>query len=224
MLDFVHTKKPETKGIKMTEIQEIDLLRANYVRVSEIIGKQTERQMRAIPIETLTNAALRGTKIHSYCSAYLKGLWIPEVEPEYLPYFKAFTEWADENIEKTLHQNTRLYDDEKKFTGEFDCIVLMKDREGPVLIDIKTSASVSKSWPVQLAAYNYLCSMNGYYVDGICNLHLKKSKSAYVNEHNDTIFTTTVIAKEIKYCSMEKYLKIFESALLCYNYFEGKEN
>lgn len=223
MLNFVHRIKTAPKGIKMTETKDLNELRATYARVSEIIGKQTEREMRAIPIETLANASIRGTRIHSYCSSYLKGLWIPDVEEEYQPYFNAFTDWADANVIKTLHQNIRLYDDEKRFTGEFDVIALLNGWDGPVLIDIKTSSAKSRSWPVQLAAYKKLCQLNGYEVNEVVNVHLKKKKSA-VFENMKIISPSLVEVKELEYESLEKYLKLFESALLCYDYFERKEN
>lgn len=208
----------------MIQTKDLNELRATYVRVSNIIGKQSDIEKLGIPIETLIHAKERGTKIHAYCSSYLKGLWIPEIEEEYLPYFNAFTEWADANIKETLKQNIRLYDDAKRFTGEFDVIALLKNREGPVLIDIKTSSAKSRSWPVQLAAYKSLCQINGYQVNEVMNVHLKKKKSAVFDENMKIISPSQVEVKEIEYESFEKYLKIFESALLCYDYFERKEN
>lgn len=209
--------------IKMTEIKNLDELRLNYPRVSAIIGKQTEREMRAIPIETLSNAAIRGTKIHAYCSAYLKGLWIPEVEQEYLPYLNAFIGWADENVEKTLHQNKRLYDDKLRFSGEFDCIVLLKDSKKTVMIDIKTSANASKSWPVQLAAYQHLCTLNGYEVETVYNIHLKKTKAAIFDEGSMMLTPPQVKTVEIQYENLTKYWEIFSSALSCFDFFDRKE-
>ena len=60
-------------------MEEITTTRLTYPTGTEIIGKQTEREMRAIPVDNLVNAAVRGSKIDDYCTAYLRGLWIPEV-------------------------------------------------------------------------------------------------------------------------------------------------
>lgn len=203
---------------------ELDEMRSLYPRVSDIIGKQTEREMRAIPVEALANAAIRGTAIHAYCTAYLKGLWIPEVEEEYKPYLDAFIQWADQNVEKTLYTTTRLYDDEKQFTGEFDCIVTLKDSKETALIDIKTSANVSRSWPIQLAAYKHLCNINGYYFDSVLNVHLKKTKAAILTEDRKLVSAAKVKASIIVHEKLNPYWNIFDSALSCYDYFERKED
>lgn len=193
-------------------LDDLDVIRSKYPRVSEIIGKQTERQMKLIPIENLVNASIRGTKVHSYCEAYLKGLWIPEIEEEYEPYVEAFMKWADENIEKTLYNNIRLYDDKDQFTGEFDAIVVLKNSKKTALIDIKTSANPSISWPVQLAAYKHLCCLNGYAFETVFNIHLKKTKDK-------------VKVNEIEHENLTKYWEIFASSLSCFNYFErGMDN
>lgn len=224
-IDSTKEKKGNTMINQDTKIlSAIEIARMTYPRVSEIIGKQTEREMKAIPIETLKNAAERGTEIHSYCSSYLKGLWIPEIDREYLPYFTAFTEWADQNVEKTFYQNIRLYDDEKRFTGEFDCIAMLKDSKKTVLIDIKTSANSSKSWPVQLAAYKHLCMINGYEVDRVINIHLKKTKAATYNEENQMVSPAKVKTLEIHYEDLTKFWSIFSSSLDCFYYFDKKES
>jgi len=98
-------------------MNDLNFERALYPTVTQIIGKQTEREMKSIPIETLANASIRGTKIHGYCTAYLQGLWLSEIEEEYQPYVDAFIKWADENIYQTQLTATRLYDDSLKFSG-----------------------------------------------------------------------------------------------------------
>lgn len=203
--------------------QHLQIARAMYPRVSDIIGKQTEKEMRAIPLETLANACVRGTKVHDYCSAYLKGLWISEIEPEYLPYVNAFIEWANNNIYQTLHTNVRLYDDVKLFTGEYDCIVKLKGSKKIVLLDIKTSANASKSWPIQLAAYKHLCEINGYDVEAVYNIHLKKTKAATYDDLKNMVTPPKVKAEKIDHGDIKPYWQIFTSALACYDYFDRKE-
>lgn len=206
--------------------QELLEKRLAYPRVSEIIGKQTEREMRAIPPETLNYAALRGTRIHSYCTTYLKGLWMPEIEEEYAPYVNAFIGWADENIQETLFTNERLYDDELRFTGEYDCIVTLKNSSKTVMLDIKTSANVSKAWGVQLAAYQRLLRMNEYEVDSVANLHLKKMRAPFFDDVTLQQVPAIVKAKLIEYQEIEiiKNWNIFGCALACYDFFERKES
>lgn len=195
--------------------------RAQYTRVSDIIGKQTIEDMRSIPIEALAKAAVRGTKVHEYCTAWLNKHWVPEIEAEYEPYFNAFVGWASENIADCLHSSVRLYDDVKRFTGEFDFIGVLKDGT-TALFDIKTSSVKSKAWPIQLAAYKHLCELNGYTFDKICNIHLKKS---YKNPTGDDSESRPVVIDALVYDyeDVTQYWDIFASALTCYDYFHTKE-
>jgi hypothetical protein len=196
--------------------------RENYPRVTDIIGKQTIEDMRAIPIDVLANAAIRGSKVHEYCTAWLNSHWIPEIDPEYEPWFNAFTQWASENIVECLHSGDRLYDDVKRFTGEFDFIAKTKDGF-TVLFDIKTSSVKSKSWPVQLAAYKHLCELNGYQFDKICNIHLKKSYKKPTGSDSHSFPVVVVDALVYDYEDVTQYWNIFASALTCYGYFHHKE-
>lgn len=199
--------------------------RANYPRVSDIISKQNSNELRSIPLETLVNASIRGTKIHDYCTAWIKNLWIIDIEEEYKPYVNSFIEWASENIKKCIHSPTRLYDDEQCFSGEFDMILEMKNGE-KALIDIKTSAVPSKAWPLQLAAYAHLCRKNGYEFDCVYNLHLKRTKVAFFEEiQGEKVLISPPVVKtvEIKHEDLTAYWEIFASSLRCYDYFDRKE-
>ena len=206
----------------MTDLQE---KRSLYPRVSNIISKQNDG-FRNIPLETLANACLRGEKVHNYCSAWVRGLWVDDIEPEYKPYFDAFVEWAKSNVSDLIYPSTRLYDDEKMFTGEFDMIVKLKESNKIVLMDIKTSHTTSKTWPIQLSAYNHLCKINGYYIDTIMNLHLKKTHAALYQEKEGEkvlISPPQVQAIEIMHEDVAPYWGIFSSALACYDYFDRRE-
>lgn len=203
-------------------MNELQLLRAQYPRVSDILSKQTIAVMQKIPIDKLANATIRGIKVHNYCLAYAAGLFLSEIEPPYNPYVDTFIEWYDQNVKTQIHNSVRLYDDVKKFSGEFDLIVEMKTGER-ALIDIKTSCTSSKTWPLQLSAYNHLCTVNDYKVDRIFNLHLKKKytkKSQDICVEDD--LPLEVQAKIMDYPDIEHYWEIFNDALTCYDYFDRK--
>lgn len=204
---------------------EIEEKRAHYPRVSEVIGKQNSDELRSVPLETLANACIRGQKVHDYCTAWIKHLWIPDIESEYVPYVEAFTDWATKSIDEGYFSAVRLYDDEKRFTGEFDMIVRLKNGER-ALLDIKTSASKSKAWPVQLAAYAHLCRLNGFEFDTVYNIHLKKTHAAlYEERQGEKVMISPPVVKpvEIKHENLTQYWEIFTSALRCYDYFDRKE-
>lgn len=207
---------------------ELELQRLTYPRVSEIIGTHIADELRSVPLDTLANACLRGTKLHAYCTAYLRGLWVPVIEEEYLHYFEAFKAWAEENVFQTLYTGVRLYDDERRFTGEFDIIAVLKDSKQIALIDLKTSCKESKSWPIQLAAYKHLCIHNGYEIETVFNLHLKKTKGAVFEEVNGKKVKASpekIKAKRIDHEEKDlvAYWEVFDSALSCYDYFKRKE-
>lgn len=207
----------------MTDLEQ---RRALYPRVSDIIRKQNEAEFRGIPLETLANACIRGQKVHDYCTAWARNLWISDMEEEYRPYFTAFTEWAGMNVDEILHTSVRLYDDTRRFTGEFDMIARMKVSKKIVLMDIKTSSSPSMSWPIQLSAYAHLCKVNGYDFDEIMNVHLKKVKIGVCKEKEGRkadISFPQVRVKTIEHENINFFWDIFSSALKCYDYFERKE-
>jgi len=206
-------------------MNELDLQRASYARVSSIIGRQNEAELRSIPLEHLVEASLRGTAIHGYCSSFLKSLWIPEIVPEYLPYFEAFKKWDRENGSDVVYCDHRMYDDELRFTGEIDAV--FKTKQGKtLLIDIKTSSKESRAWPLQLAAYRHLLKLSGLHVDACCVVHLKvKKRGEFVRDGGSRQMITPPVVdyNEIFYDDLDKSFDIFLSALECYRYFETKE-
>lgn len=205
-------------------MKDLDAIRKIYPRVSEIISKQNEFDMRQIPVETLLNAQHRGTEIHDYCTKYiLNELWTVKIDPEYRPYLESFIQWYMENVEETIFMSQRLYDDVKRFTGEPDMVFRLKGSKRIVLADIKTSYAVSKTWAIQLAAYKHLLKIIGIEVDDCINIHLKKTKSAVMQVIDGVkVVLTPAIVKPILIEQNEynKSWQIFESALICFDYFD----
>lgn len=185
-----------------------------YPRVSEILAPYTNIALSQIPKDVLENAAKRGTAIHSLCTAYARGDFIPKIEEEYEPYFNSFVEWYDENVEGLIKSEDRLYDDELRYCGKFDLLVqLYNNPNEVVLIDIKTSTKIYESHVVQLAAYKNLvnlqgpASVRGIVFRGILLQLGKKGKPA----------------KEHSYSNLKPYFNKFLHAISLYNYFIRKE-
>lgn len=103
----------------------------------------------------------RGTSVHSACIAFILGLFVPPLPPEYKPYFESFKRWSD-RIDIILLAEERLIDPVLKFTGKPDLICTMKIEHGfnseTVLIDLKTSQAEAKWWAIQNAAYRHLAA------------------------------------------------------------------
>lgn len=206
-------------------MNDIITARLSYPRVSDIIGKQTAAQMKSIPIEKLTNASLRGIQVHRYCTAYLEKLFIPEMEPEYAPYVDSFIKWANQRVKKVIMTCHRLYDDDLKFSGEFDAIVVLNDSPEPTLIDIKATCSASKAWPLQLAAYEHLCKKNNIYVGRSMNVHIQKTtrkKTEEIQGKKVSISIPVLCTKELSQTNFNASWGIFSNALACYDYFDRK--
>lgn len=200
--------------------------RLSYPRVSDIISKQTSSQIKTIPIEKLTNASLRGIHVHQYCTTYLEKLFMPEIEAEYLPYVDTFIEWAARRIKRVIMTCERLYDDDLKFSGEFDAIVIMNDSPIPTLIDIKATCTSSKAWPLQLAAYEHLCKKNNIHIGRAMNIHIKKTTKKKIEEIQGkkvSVSIPVLCAKELPQPDSNASWEIFSNALACYDYFDRKE-
>lgn len=183
-----------------------------YPRVSEIYAPFTRAEFEKIPLEILVRKQEIGTQVHAYCTGIAKKLWLPPVPEECKAYVDSFFMWASANIEEYILARKRLYDDVKRFTGELDFLVRLKDKR-IALLDLKTSATVSKSWAIQLAAYDSLATTNGYPVDVVLNVHLSK-----VGDQPDIVNAELKQTGELKH-----YADIFQSCLTAYDFFMRKE-
>lgn len=61
-------------------------------------------------------------------------------------------------------------------TGQVDMIIDSED--GAIVLDLKTSARPSKTWPLQGSAYAYMARKHGYDIKGIHFLHLNRNGNA----------------------------------------------
>ena len=182
-----------------------DLRMENYTRVTEILSPFSDYDQ--IPEAILNAAADRGTEIHKICEVYAKeGVHLPSPHDGYV---QAFIKWYDREVNKLILTEQRIFDDVLEITGQFDLLVSLKpDVEVQWIVDIKTCAGVHDTWPVQLAAYQYLLERSTAKPDFLnikrAVLHLKKDGNY----------------KFYPYENDEKDREIFMSALRCYRYFK----
>lgn len=189
-------------------MQDLITERLNYPTVTEIIGIITAKEFAMIAPEVLKNAQERGSAVHEYCASYAQGLWVPDVEEQYKPYFDSFCKWWDKNGKKIIRSEERLHDDTLKFSGKFDMLIELVDGRRAI-IDLKTSATSSKSWIVQLAAYSSLLGFQSE--EGVLHINLKLKK-------------TSCCAKEISYDAdqISEAWDIFKGILKAYYYLCSK--
>ncbi len=181
-------------------------LRAIYPRVSEILSPYAKTFFENVSLEVMANACERGTKVHTICKALVDGYFVPEIDEECRPYIDSFLLWKAENKFTVLETEKRYYDDDLKYSGQVDIVV--KQDGKTILYDVKTSATVSASWPVQLAAYAKLIELTGIKIDEVAVIQLKKTgKKPVVHVYEDR----------------EEYSLLFSALLLNYNYFLRKK-
>jgi hypothetical protein len=183
-------------------------IKPGYTRVSTILSPFSG--LNSIDKKVLKNAADRGTITHLAIDDIINFRLsdIPsEIERCNMVDFDYELELINNMIEsfniwavgkKFLANVPRLYDDEFMMTGEID--ILYQSDNGPVLVDFKTSASESKTWPMQGTAYAHMLKKD-HEIAGIEFVKLNRKGGAPANYF-------------YKY-DMETFKSVFET----YNYF-----
>jgi hypothetical protein len=129
----------------------------------------------AIRPEVLANAARRGTDVHAACLCKVQGLWMPAVPEDCAGYVESFRSWMGV-VEEVVAVEVTLADGaDLRVIGHPDLICRIRGDRALSLVDIKTPASTSRSWALQLAAYRHLaCTRGGYEVGRSFALRLSK--------------------------------------------------
>jgi len=141
----------------------------NYIRVTEVLYPFSGLQQ--VPPDVLENAGRRGTKVHQICEGIASGLGEFNVDEETAPYVESFKQWWDTGV-KVVSMEERFWDDELEITGQCDFII--EDERGLGIVDLKTSAKVSKTWEAQGNAYAMMAIAAGYPIKFILFVHLSK--------------------------------------------------
>ena len=131
--------------------------------------------------DVLKKAGRRGTRVHSAIDLYIKtGIEDHRLEEGDKLYFESWRLWFEGEVfcgetKKILHGETRLYDQKRWITGQFDGI--WNDNGKMVLVDWKTSyAHNDLAWSMQGTGYLQLVKMNNFCEcsDTVCFLKLLK--------------------------------------------------
>lgn len=118
-------------------------------RVSQIIAPYSGYSK--VPKKILEKAADRGTLIHAACLSMVKKEEC-RLPYEYAKYAMSFGKFLP-HIKSIHSYETRLADEEWKYTGMYDYIGEIEGYKGLTLFDIKSSYASKKIWGCQLAAY-----------------------------------------------------------------------
>lgn len=171
-------------------------------RVTEILNYFTSYDQ--VPKQILENAAARGTCVHAICGGIAKGNWIPDslIKEEYLPYVNSFRAWNDEVVVEYELIEKRFIHSVHQFSGQMDFVLIGKDKKR-YLVDLKTSASPQKTYPLQMGAYDLLLKDNGIMIDGAIIVYLSKEGKYPMIDFLE---------------SLEEQRSVFLSALHCWKY------
>jgi hypothetical protein len=180
---------------------------SNIPRVTEILKPFTGIDF--IPKDVLEKAAARGTSVHALCAGIAKGAWIPDgmIGENLLGYVNSFKLWSEAQVDKFVTIEKRFTDEDLKFTGQLDFVILGKDGN-LYLVDLKTSASHQKSYPIQMAAYDYLLEKHKIKVKGAMLVYLNKD-GEFPNIHYLE--------------DMQEERSVFMGALTCWHYFHKRK-
>lgn len=181
----------------------------DYPRVTEVLRAYTSYDK--VPKEILDRAAARGTSVHALCAGIAKGAWIPDgmIGEELIGYVKSFKLWAAAQVDKFVVVEKRYSDDDHKYSGQLDFVILTRNQE-LYLVDLKTSSSPQRTYPVQMGAYDNLLRIHKVQVKGAMIVYLDKN-----GEFPDIHMVD----------DMTEETHIFLSALECWHYFnKGKKN
>lgn len=180
-------------------------IKDGYTRVSEILDPFSKFKYSMIPPEVLANAADRGTRVHDYCNSYANNIFLSHIDEDCEGYVKSFIKWYDDNVEKLISSEERIYNNEYMLTGKYDMIVRLKNDHRNTLIDIKTPVQSSRSWALQLSAYEILIRADsGVPIHRRIVVQLPKSGGK---------------SKQIEYEDHKKDQNLFLSALHLYHHF-----
>lgn len=131
----------------------------SVTQVTQILGGYEH-----VPAEILARKAALGTHVHQVCELHDNGgVEESSIFPEALPYFEAYKKFLAENPCRVLMNEQQLYSPQYRFAGTLDRVFEFSNpRNGcwsagvPVLIDIKTVASLMPTTAIQTAGYRLL--------------------------------------------------------------------
>lgn len=140
--------------------------------VTEVIREVGEHWLNFshVSSERLEFAQSRGTDFHRLAALYATGSWIDEIPDSCAGFFASFCAWFDEFVEKVILVEKSLVHPVLNYKGTPDLIARIKGENVLTLVDHKTPRVFSKSWRLQLSAYQGLAGKNGYPVLRVASL------------------------------------------------------
>jgi hypothetical protein len=178
-------------------------IRPGYDRITSILSHFSGFDH--VPSFILERAKERGTAVHKMFEEMSTGKQPQEFNPAYQGYYDSLCKWMERK--NFLFPLDRLYNDKLMITGMIDGIYESDD--GLVLFDLKTSASIGKTWTEQLGGYLTLLDNTSITINKVEVIKIEKEgKDPYVID----------IEKNLAIQGFYDCWKIF------FRFFKGKES
>lgn len=150
-----------------------------YPSVTDILGIVSNKgfeNWKKVPgnAKKLENASTFGTKIHSLASDLALGKKV-QVAEELEPYCQAIEQFLSDHVWRVLGSEMELVSLNHKFGGTLDLYVIAKDQRRMV-VDFKTTSSLTRMHGLQLSGYRQLLQDNGLPVSRRMGCRLKKER------------------------------------------------
>jgi hypothetical protein len=149
----------------------------------------------------------RGEAVHAAIAAYLQGLWVKPLKPNWQPYFDSFKRWADATVEEVVLVEDRLVDHGLGFCGQPDSILKLKGDDCYALADWKTSQGFQDWWVLQGCAYRHLAKKDK-------GIETKKQMSVILKKDGSGCLVKP-------YDNFRYYFNIFIGLLNAHRFFNG---
>ena len=179
-------------------------IKPGYTRVTEILG-QWHKYDHIDPF-VLSNKAAIGTLVHEEIEAFEKKLQRDPLIPAAQGFLDSYKQWRKSFPYPFTHQETRLYDEDLRITGQFDAVVDIHESKTKHLIDFKCTASADhKLWPLQATFYWLLAKANGMHLSPVCYF-VKLDKEGYMPTVLTYIIDSSRISNAMAAYQTYKYL------------------
>lgn len=140
--------------------------------VSDLCRFLSREVYKEAPPWRLELAAARGTAVHK-ATEQLDAHQKAAIEEEFAPYLQAYANFIQEHQPQWQLTEQSLYHSQDDYAGTIDRYGLLDAKR--TLLDIKTTATVQKPLcAASLNLYRRLLEHNGYTLDQLVILHLKK--------------------------------------------------
>lgn len=185
LIFFESNHSYEVDGLKLPSVSEI----IRFIS-REIYANATQYQ--------LDHAADRGTRVHRACEN-IDRYGSCEADAEIEPYVMAYINFLKTEKPEWLLIETSMCDLERGYAGTIDRYGIIGGKH--VIVDLKSNSAIK---PVlvtaQLNGYAQLVRANGYIVDAIASLHLKKDGKFSFKERpfTDTFDACLTLHKAMK--------------------------